>query len=308
MTDIQPSNTKETIVSTEPSVESELDNLQVSTPAAVENTKEIEEEAVTKKAEEQDQDDGDSETTSDDDNEPSKELGLVLSALQSTVKQNQENDLIAEKKVQERVEPEEELHSGDDFESETKSINDDIASVTTTTSTNVSHEEEKIVNGEHIVSEEVVVNDEKIASEAIITNDEEEKKEVVADYDEEEKKEVVADYDEEKKETIVNDNEENVITESEEGVAIPQTFEEIVQDILPPTPGIAPQRPTYELGGRSSEDVGDVESYSANLIALNKIDTKEIKANQLSPRQQERAGKFVYLLSFWGMIYLLFFV
>ncbi len=89
--------------------------------------------------------------------------------------------------------------------------------------------------------------------------------------------------------------EEKVPTEeSEEATTtIPQTFEEIVQDILPPTPGIAPQRHTFELAGRSSEDVGDVESYSANLIALNKIDTKEIKANTLAPRQQERAGKLL---------------
>ncbi|KAI7905050.1 uncharacterized protein BX663DRAFT_501515 [Cokeromyces recurvatus] len=70
-----------------------------------------------------------------------------------------------------------------------------------------------------------------------------------------------------------------------------QTFDEIVQDILPPTPGIAPPRQTFEFNERSSEEATDVDSYSANLIALEKIDTKNIKENTLSPRQQERADE-----------------
>jgi hypothetical protein len=259
MTDIKPITAEDiatsfddkiTITETEVPIESVVDNLEVSEPAT-ENEKELEKpiEAVTKNLEEQEKvmnDDGDSSSSSDDDVEVSKELGLVISALQSTVKQNQEKELahIEEKKEEEgqgEAVEEEELHSGDDNESDTKSSAGDDNSVTTSTSTNVSQEEEKVVIEE---------------TTAIATSEE---------------------------------VEENTIT-----TAIPQTFEEIVQDILPPTPGVAPQRQTFDFGGRPSEDVGDVESYSANLIALNKIDTKEIKANLLSPRQQERAGKIWY--------------
>lgn len=174
---------------------------------------------------------GESSThTSDDEGDGPKELGLVISALQSTIKQNQEKaqptaeqekhdgDNSVEQKVEKQQgqeEEEEELHSVG------RSSVDDNNSVTTST-TNVSQEEEK-----------VVVEDPNM----------------------------------------------------------PSTFEEIVQDILPPTPGVAPQRQTFDFGGRPSEDIGDIDTYSANLIALNKIDMKEIKANTLSPRQQERAGK-----------------
>ncbi|KAI7891290.1 uncharacterized protein EV154DRAFT_551637 [Mucor mucedo] len=204
-----------------------IEGLEVSKAAAEITTEE--EPTQTKKFD--DQDDGESASSSDNE-EVSKELGLVISALQSTVKQNQEDKDTAVEHKEETHECEEELHSGDDIESDTKSVTDDTKSVTsvaTSASTNVSLEEEKEI--------------------------------------------------------------EESATAIDEVNAKPQTFEEIVHDILPPTPGVAPQRQTFDFGGRQSEDVGDVESYSANLIALNKIDTKEIKANLLSPRQQERADE-----------------
>ncbi|KAI8380334.1 hypothetical protein BD560DRAFT_324222 [Blakeslea trispora] len=68
-------------------------------------------------------------------------------------------------------------------------------------------------------------------------------------------------------------------------------FKQAVEDLSPPTPGIPPQGQSFELTERASEDMGDVETYSANLIALNKIDLKNIKENALSPRQQERADE-----------------
>lgn len=247
MSDNQSSTTKDQVVPTEPSVEAVVDNLQVSTPA--------DESAVTKKIEERNEDDGQSETSSDDDGEAPKELGLVISALQDTVKQNQENENLTEKKVEDPVEVEEDLHSGDDIDSETKSMTDDNTSVATSASTTVSHEDEKANHGEKLIEEEKAV------------------------------------HEEEGEEKSPEEHKSNMEGES---TAIPQTFQEIVQDILPPTPGVAPQRHNFELSGRASEEVGDVESYSANLIALNKIDTKDIKANNLSPRQQERAGKRRY--------------
>jgi hypothetical protein len=240
MSDIKPNTFAEensipdtTTTDTEAPV-SQLDNLDVSKSAI--ETEEIK--TVTKLEEQTEKSvyegDGDSATTSDDDGEPSKELGLVISALQSTVKQNQEKDQVTEKEEDDqstKEEPEqkatevgEELHSVGDSD---KSSVDDNNSVTTSSSTNVSQEEEKIVEATTV-----------------------------------------------------------------EEADIPSTFEKIVQDVLPPTPGAAPQRQTFDLGGRASEEVGDVESYSANLIALNKINTKEIKANELSPRQQERAGNY----------------
>lgn len=261
MSDNQSSTAKDQVAPSEPSVEAVVDNLQVSTPAD-ESAKEVE---VTKKIEERNVDDGESETSSDDDGEVPKELGLVISALQDTVKQNQENEILTEKKVENSVEVEEDLHSGDDIDSETKSMTDDNTSVATSASTTVSHEDEKVSHEEKVIEEEKIVHEEEGVEEKNV--------------------------------------EELKSTTEGESTAIPQTFQEIVQDILPPTPGVAPQRHNFELSGRASEEVGDVESYSANLIALNKIDTKDIKANNLSPRQQERAGKrrcFFYTLIIWN--------
>ena len=62
-------------------------------------------------------------------------------------------------------------------------------------------------------------------------------------------------------------------------------------DIVPPTPGSPP--PNFEPPTRSSteEDMPDVESFSANLIALHDINLKEIKTNNLNPREQEKKGR-----------------
>lgn len=225
MSDTKTTNQVTPDITTQDRVIEDLDVLKAAPEIVTE-----EEPTQTKKFD--DQDDGESASSSDNE-EASKELGLVISALQSTVKQNKEDRETAVEDKGEVHECEEELHSGDDIESDTKSVTDDTKSVTsvaTSASTNVSLEEGKEI--------------------------------------------------------------EEVATAIDEVDAKPQTFEEIVHDILPPTPGVAPQRQTFDFGGRQSEDVGDVESYSANLIALNKIDTKEIKANLLSPRQQERAGKY----------------
>ncbi|KAI8141468.1 hypothetical protein BJV82DRAFT_670747 [Fennellomyces sp. T-0311] len=59
-------------------------------------------------------------------------------------------------------------------------------------------------------------------------------------------------------------------------------------EIVPPTPGSPP--PNFEPPTRPSadDDMPDVESFSANLIALHDINLKEITANNLSPREQEK--------------------
>lgn len=77
-------------------------------------------------------------------------------------------------------------------------------------------------------------------------------------------------------------------------------------DHEPPSPGAPPPRETtsaeeVEGGGRrgrstnddEDDDMADMESFSANLIALHGIDLKEIKPNQLSPREQEKAGMYL---------------
>ncbi|KAI8983038.1 hypothetical protein BDB01DRAFT_792151 [Pilobolus umbonatus] len=78
--------------------------------------------------------------------------------------------------------------------------------------------------------------------------------------------------------------------EDVKGASDSHTFADIVDDILPPTPGLPPSTQHNEYDGRFFEE-GDIETYSANLIALNKTDMKEIKPNNLSPRQQEKADE-----------------
>lgn len=174
------------------------------------------------KTKEDKNDDGTS-SSDEDTKESSKELGLVISALQSTV--NQKKQTKAPQVEPEGEEPTEDLRSltVEDSESDAKNSMEDNNSIST-----------------------------------LATSKEEE--------EEEEEKE-----------------------KEEEKVPIPQTFEEIVQDIVPPTPGIPPERQSLDFG--ANDDVADIDGHSANLIALNKINAKEIKANTLSPRDQERAGK-----------------
>ncbi|CEP18575.1 hypothetical protein [Parasitella parasitica] len=160
-----------------------------------------------------DEDRSSTNTSEDEGGHDSKELGLVISALQSTVQQNQEKVQLTKENQKEQG-AEEELRSIG-----RSSVDDDTSIATSTTSTNVSQEEDKVAT-------------------AVV-----------------------------------------------EGASISA---EVDDDIVPPTPGVAPQRQTFDFGGRASEDMGDIETHSANLIALNKIDMKDIKANTLSPRQQEK--------------------
>lgn len=233
-------------------LEAQIEDLNVSKPESdivIKEEKEQEDEGVKAVMEQvneekqenveekQSYEEGESSTsTTDDEGDGPKELGLVISALQSTIKQNQEKiqPVVTETEATKKQENENQVgeEEEEDLHSVGRSSIDDNNSVSTsTTSTNVSQEEEKVV----------VVQEEKK-------------------------------------------------DEDEDKATIPASFDEIVQDILPPTPGVAPPRQTFDFGGRASEDIGDIDSYSANLIALNKIDMKEIKANTLSPRQQERAG------------------
>jgi hypothetical protein len=60
-------------------------------------------------------------------------------------------------------------------------------------------------------------------------------------------------------------------------------------DFVPPTPGTPPHRSPFESTS-TIEDSDDIETYSANLLALNKVDIKNIGANTLDAREQEAAG------------------
>ncbi|KAI9281489.1 hypothetical protein BY458DRAFT_498760 [Sporodiniella umbellata] len=75
----------------------------------------------------------------------------------------------------------------------------------------------------------------------------------------------------------------------EERIAPPTVSRSVDNDITPPTPGAPPT--SHNMDFSSHEEYGDVETHSANLIALDKINIKEIKANNLSPRQQEKADE-----------------
>jgi flagellar biosynthesis GTPase FlhF len=231
--------------------------------------------------------DGDSSTTSDDDREPPKELGYVISALQSTVKQNQikeqatVEDQNTKGEQEQTTKEENEQTIKEENEQTTKEENNQM----------IKEEHEQTIKEEH----EQSIKEEHEQT----TKEEQEQKATVV----EEELRSVGDNDKssvDDNNSVTTSSSTNVSQEEEKMVEeadIPSTFEKIVQDVLPPTPGVAPQRQTFDLGGRGSEEMGDVESYSANLIALNKINTKEIKANELSPRQQERAGNYSrYLL------------
>ncbi|KAG1180011.1 hypothetical protein G6F70_000860 [Rhizopus microsporus] len=166
------------------------------------------------------EDKNDGTSSSDEDTkESSKELELVISALQSTVNQNKQTK--APQVEAEGEELTEDLRSltVEDSESDAKNSMEDNNSISTLATSKEGEEEEK----------------------------------------------------------------------EEEKAPIPQTFEEIVQDIVPPTPGIPPERQSLDFG--ANDDVADIDGHSANLIALNRINTKEIKANTLSPRDQEKADE-----------------
>lgn len=60
-----------------------------------------------------------------------------------------------------------------------------------------------------------------------------------------------------------------------------------LQDVSPPSPGTPP--PLTLENERISDDDFGVDS-NANLISVNTIDLKQVLPNQLSPRQQEKAG------------------
>lgn len=61
-------------------------------------------------------------------------------------------------------------------------------------------------------------------------------------------------------------------------------------DFVPPTPGTPPIRSPFDPNS-PVEDTDDIETYSANLLALNKVDIKNIGPNTLDAREQEKAGK-----------------
>jgi hypothetical protein len=61
-------------------------------------------------------------------------------------------------------------------------------------------------------------------------------------------------------------------------------------DFVPPTPGTPPIRSPFDPNS-PVEDSDDIETYSANLLALNKVDIKNIGPNNLDAREQEKAGK-----------------
>lgn len=66
-------------------------------------------------------------------------------------------------------------------------------------------------------------------------------------------------------------------------------------DFVPPTPGTPPTGNPFDLNG-SGDDSDDIETYSANLLALNKVDIKNIGPNTLDAREQEKAGKLCWFI------------
>lgn len=189
------------------------------------------------KQDDKDEQDSTCSTSTEGNNEAHKELGLVITALQSTVKQNSEKEVKHEYDIDEA----DELHS-------------DIDSVVTT---------------------ESATNDTTTVSEDTLSIPKDQKSNTL----------------DEKVQDSLEDITDQISPLEEEKEVHLEDEQPIVDDIVPPTPGIAPKRQTFEINNRNSEDAFDTDSYSENLIALNKINIKDIKENTLSPRQQEKAGK-----------------
>ncbi|KAJ2959477.1 hypothetical protein NQZ79_g5085 [Umbelopsis isabellina] len=80
-------------------------------------------------------------------------------------------------------------------------------------------------------------------------------------------------------------------TELEDGLPkINTNLNAVDGEFIPPTPGTPPHRSPFESTS-SIEDSDDIETYSANLLALNKVDIKNIGPNTLDAREQEKAGE-----------------
>ncbi|OBZ85480.1 Tetratricopeptide repeat protein 39C [Choanephora cucurbitarum] len=245
-----------------------------------------------------------------------KELGFVISALQDTLLQNQaKKDLnpreenvqqqpkyISEESKLPESEPKEtvEKKEDDSIESKKENVNkNERAEVITSYDKFETDQVSQTSDNATIEASEIEPAPVEDTKETIVSESKE--KEVQHHIEELNKVEM------EKKHETQSDNDQS---SEEESVSVPtsvtdvsseeeekqqekeqKTFKDVVEDLSPPTPGIPPQSQPFDLAGRSSEDLGDVETYSANLIALNKIDLKNIKENTLSPRQQEKADE-----------------
>jgi hypothetical protein len=250
--------------------------------------------------------DEDSTSSTDEEKEVPKELGMVISALQSTINQNKQDPKKVIIELMQPVEqgstpqptepiatvPEQSVKSTTASEQPVDSEKPielivqpkELAQPADSVTSNEAEELVKLTEKESS-KEEQKVNKEEHSSEEETPGEKEEKPE-----EEEKLHDVLLEDSESDAKNSMDDSHSASSSTTIEGKDIEkvQTFE----DIIPPTPGVPPQN--MELG--LNDDAGDIESHSANLIALDKIDIKEIKANTLSPREQEKAGNQSTLL------------
>lgn len=243
--------------------------------------------------------DEDSTSSTDEEKEVPKELGMVISALQSTINQNKQDP---KKVIVESMQPVEQGSTSQPAEP-TATVPEQSVKSTTAAEQPVDSEKpiEQTMQPKELAqpadsvtsneAEELVKLTEKESSkeEQKINKEEHSSEETPGEKEEkpegEEKlHDILLEDSESDAKNSMDDSHSASSSTTIEGKDMEkvQTFE----DIIPPTPGVPPQN--MELG--LNDDVGDIESHSANLIALDKIDIKEIKANPLSPREQEKAG------------------
>ncbi|KAG1452521.1 hypothetical protein G6F46_009403 [Rhizopus delemar] len=244
--------------------------------------------------------DEDSTSSTDEEKEVPKELGMVISALQSTINQNKQDP---KKVIVESMQPVEQGSTSQPAEP-TATVPEQSVKSTTASEQPVDSEKpiEQTVQPKELAqpadsvtsneAEELVKLTEKESSkeEQKINKEEHSSEETPGEKEEkpegEEKlHDILLEDSESDAKNSMDDSHSASSSTTIEGKDMEkvQTFE----DIIPPTPGVPPQN--MELG--LNDDVGDIESHSANLIALDKIDIKEIKANPLSPREQEKADE-----------------
>ncbi|RUP51194.1 hypothetical protein BC936DRAFT_149492 [Jimgerdemannia flammicorona] len=64
----------------------------------------------------------------------------------------------------------------------------------------------------------------------------------------------------------------------------------------------------HEAFKRDLDELGDIDTHSANLIAMQKINVKDVQANLLGPREQERAGEANWMIIYYGGVGYCYFV
>ncbi|CAO3702016.1 unnamed protein product [Rhizopus stolonifer] len=228
------------------------------------------------------------ENVDSSDEEKPKELQMVISALQFTMSQNKKETSVVEQSV-ELKEPTQSIESVEIVEpvkpAETKQVDEPVKpaeAIEIVEPVKPAETEQVDKPAEIVQMDEIVESVEPIVDPVVESV--------------EPTKEMDNTSDKDPKQTEQSDSDGTSSMNDAISASTSATIEQVekpeeitIQDITPPTPGVPPVNQNMELG--TNDDYEDVESHSANLIALDKINIKEIRENTLSPREQEKADE-----------------